>query len=160
MEQIFNPLTILFHMFNAALLLLALNFLLYKPVRKFTSARAEGIESQLKNARDSEEKAHQQAMITEQKLKDADEEAITVISKGAQQAQEQAQQILDSAKKETELIIAQARQDVQVMMSNAHQSLADEAASLAVEIAAKMLTREVKPEDHQQLVNDFIQKVG
>lgn len=160
MEQIFNPLTILFHMINAALLLLALNYLLYKPVHKFTAARAEGIESQLKNASESEEKAYQHVRITEQKLKDADEQAIAVISKGAQQAQAQAQQILDSAKKETEMIIAQARQDVQQMMNSAHQSLADEAASLAVEIAAKMLTREVNPEDHKQLVNDFIQKVG
>ena len=160
MEDLFNPISILLHVINAFILLTALYFLLYKPVRKFTTARAQGIEDQLKNAQDTQNKAQDQFAASQQKLKEADEEAIAVISRSTQQANEQAQRILGSAKKENEAIVARAKQDVQTMMDNAHKSLADEAASLAMEIAAEMLAREVKPEDHRQLVNEFIKKVG
>lgn len=39
MEELFNPVSILLHVVNAVILLTALYFLLYKPVRKFMNAR-------------------------------------------------------------------------------------------------------------------------
>lgn len=160
MEDLFNPITILLHIINAFILLAALYYLLYKPVRKYMTARSQGIDDQLKNARETQNKAEGQFAASQQKLKEADEKAIAVISKSAQQANEQAQRILDSAKMETESIVAIAKQDIQTMMDNAHQTMADEAASMAMELASEMLSREVKPEDHKQLVDDFIKKVG
>ena len=160
MEDLFNPITILLHVANAFILLAALYYLLYKPVRKYTTARAQGIEDQLKNAEDTQSKAQDQFAASQQKLKEADEEAIAVISRSTQQANDQAQRILDAAKVETESIAAHTKQDIQTMMDNAHKTMADEAASLAMELASEMLAREVKAEDHKQLVDDFIKKVG
>ncbi len=160
MEEIFNPVTILLHFINAAILLCALYFLLYKPVRTYTTDRATMIEKQLLNAKDIEETARQHAVASEQKLKDADREAQNIISNGAQRAHEQVQQILASVQKETDDMMAKARQDMDSMMVTAHETIADEAAALAVDIASKMLAREVKLEDHKQLVNDFVMKVG
>ncbi len=160
MEGLFNPITILLHIVNAVILFLALRHFLYKPIRKFTAARAETIDAQLQHARDVEEDAHQKLLDSEQKLKDADLQVQSVISQSAQRAHEQAQQILAGARKETENMISQAKQDVETMMVSAHQTMADEVASLAVDIASKMLAREVKLEDHQQLVDEFVKKVG
>lgn len=160
MEGIFNPTTILLHIFNAVLLLLALNFLLYKPVRKYTKNRAEQIEGQLQNAKDTQAKADQNVVAAEQKLKDADREAQVAVALGAKQAQEQAQLILNSARKESQQIVEQTKQEVDTMVANAHETLTEEAATLAVEIASRMLGREVKMADHQQLVDDFVKKVG
>ncbi len=160
MQDLFNPVTILLHVINAFILLAALYYLLYKPVRKYMAARSQGIDEQLKSAQDTQNKAEDQFAASQQKLKAADEEAITVISRSTQQANEQAQRILDAAKAETESIAAHAKQDIQTMMDNAHQTMADEAASLAMEIASEMLAREVKMEDHKQFVDDFIKKVG
>lgn len=160
MEGIFNPITILLHIFNAVLLLLALNFLLYKPVRKYIKNRADQIEGQLQNARDTQAKADETVLAAEQKLKDADRQAQGAIALGAKQAQEQAQLILNSARSESREIVEQTKQEVDAMVTNAHESLTEEAATLAVEIASRMLGREVKMADHQQLVDDFVKKVG
>lgn len=160
MEGLFNPVTILLHMINAVILLVALNFLLYKPVRKFTTARADEIKAQMQSAREAEEQSQKLVAASEQKLREADQEALSTIAKGAQRAQEQAKQILSAAQRETEQTVAQAKQEVDTMLANAHESMADEAAALAVEIAAKMLAREVKLDDHRQLVDDFVKKVG
>jgi F-type H+-transporting ATPase subunit b len=159
-EDIFNPVTILLHIVNAVILLAALNFLLYKPVRKFTTARADEIRAQLDHAHDNEEQAQKMVAAGEQKLKEADQEALNTIARGAQRAQEQAKQILAAAQRETEQTVAQAKQEVDTLIANAHETMADEAAALAVEIAAKMLAREVKLDDHRQLVDEFVKKVG
>lgn len=160
MEELFNPTTILLHVINAVILLVAMYFLLYKPVRKFTTARAQGIEEQLKNAQDTQSKAHDQWTASQQKLKDADQEAMAVISQGTIKAQEQAQDMIKSAKEQAGQIVAQARQEANTLLFSAHEAMADEAAVLAVEIAAKVLSREVKAEDHQQLIDEFVKKVG
>lgn len=160
MEGLFNPVTILLHIVNAIILLWALNHFLYKPIRKFTTARAEDIQAQLKRAEETEEKAQELENASRQKVRDAEKEAQSIVAESAQQAHEQAQQILNAAKKETEDLAAQAKLDVETMMNSAHQTMADEAAALAVEIASKMLSREVKLSDHQQLVDEFVKKVG
>jgi F-type H+-transporting ATPase subunit b len=153
-EDLFNPITILLHVINALILLVAMYFLLYKPVRKYTAARAKGIEDQLTYAQDTQNKAEEQLASSQKKLKDADREAITAISKGSQKAQEQAQEIIKAAKEQAGQIVTQARQEANTMLFSAHEAMADEAALLAVEIAAKVLSREVKAEDHQQLIDD------
>lgn len=160
MENLFNPISILLHVINAIILLVALYFLLYKPVRKYTAARTQGIDDQLKNAQDTQSKAQDQFSASQQKLKDADREAMTAISQGSQKAQEQAQDIVKSAREQANQIVAQARQEANTMLFSAHEAMADEAAVLAVEIAAKVLSREVKAEDHQQLIDEFVKKVG
>lgn len=160
MEELFNPITILLHVINAIILLVALYFLLYKPVRKYTTARTQSIDDQLKNAQDMQNKAQDQFSASQQKLKDADREAMKAISQGSQKAQEQAQDIVKSAREQAGQIVAQARQEANTMLFSAHEAMADEAAVLAVEIAAKVLSREVKAEDHQQLIDEFVKKVG
>ena len=160
MEELFNPTTIILHVINAVILLVALYFLLYKPVRKFTTARAQGIEEKLKNAQDTQLKANDALSASQQKLKDADHEAMAAVSQGAQKAQAQAQDIIKSAREQAGQIVAQARQEANALLFSAHEAMADEASVLAVEIAAKVLSREVKAEDHQQLIDEFVKKVG
>ncbi len=160
MEELFNPTTILLHVINAAILLVAMYFLLYKPVRKFTTARAQGVEEQLKDAQDTQLKAHDQWTAAQQKLKDADQEAMAAIAQGSVKAREQAQDMIQSAREQAEQIVAQARQEANTLLFTAREAMADEAAVLAVEIAAKVLSREVKAEDHQQLIDEFVKKVG
>ena len=54
MEGMFNPISILLHVANAVILLVALYFLLVKPVRRFMDKRAQGIEEQMKSAADAQ----------------------------------------------------------------------------------------------------------
>ncbi len=57
MEGLFNPTTILLHMANAAMLLAALYFLLYKPVKKFLKAREDKVAAQLDSAAENQKQA-------------------------------------------------------------------------------------------------------
>jgi len=159
-EGLFNPVSILLHVINAVILFAALYFLLYKPVRKFTAGRAEAIANQLNEAKATQEEAEKHLNESLQKLKDADREVVATIAKGAEQAQVRAQEIIDSAKDETVRIVNQAKQEAETMVSSTHEAMESEAAALAVKIASSVLYREVNLADHQQLIEEFIKKVG
>ena len=160
MEELFNPLSILLHVINACILLAALYWLLYKPVRKFMLARTEKIQGELDQARSTQESAEVFLQESRQKLAGADHEAAAAISKSSQQAQVRAQEIIASAKQEADRIINQAHLDANQILVNAKEAMESEAATLAVDIAAKVLSREVSKEDHRQLIDDFLKKVG
>ncbi|MDD3336301.1 MAG: hypothetical protein PHI98_12415 [Eubacteriales bacterium] len=160
MEGLFNPLSILLHVINAVILLVALYFLLYKPVRKFMAKRTDTVEKELKQAADA--KADIDAR--QKKLKDdmlvakkqADDAAAQIVA----QAQLQARQIVLDAHADAELVMKQARLEADALRQNAKDDIQDEVATLCVNLAGKILQREVKAEDHSKLVNDFLSKVG
>ena len=160
MEDLFNPATILIHIINAAILLAAMYFLLYKPVRRFTGARAQQIQEQLDGAVATQAQAENHLTASRQKLADVDKEAAAAASQAARVAQGQAQDILAAAREQAEKIVQEARQEAGILLNNAHEAMAEEAAGLAVEIASKLRAREVKAEDHQQLIDEFLKKVG
>ncbi|NLG24220.1 MAG: F0F1 ATP synthase subunit B [Clostridiales bacterium] len=160
MEELFNPVSILLHILNAAILLAALYYLLYKPVRRYMRGRAEKIERQLDDARAAKERADQALSQSQAELRGAQRSASDVVAAGARQAQAQADDIVAAARRDADAIREQARRDAEAMMASARASIVDEAASLAIDIAGKLLSREVRPDDHRRLIDEFRAKVG
>ena len=75
------------------------------------------------------------------------------------QAQEQAQQILEDAHANADLTMNKAHTEADFMLKNARNEMRDEVATLSVELAGKILQREVTLDDHAKLVDDFLKKV-
>ena len=155
----FNPLSILLHIVNAAILLVSLYFLLYKPVRKYMDNRSAGVAKELQDVKDAQEK-----LVTEQdqahdEVIAARKQAADVVARSVANAQEQAQQILIDAHGEAELTLRQARTESDFMRKNARDDMRDEVANLSVELAGKILQREVTQDDHAKLVDEFLKKV-
>ncbi|MBQ2816793.1 MAG: F0F1 ATP synthase subunit B [Clostridia bacterium] len=159
MEGLFNPTTVLLHLFNAAILFVALFFLLYKPVRKFMQERSARIENSLKEAEEAKKAAEEIAKKGESVIEEAKLQAAKNIAEGAQSANERAQSIIDSANRQAEEIIEKAREEANSILNTTRAQMADEAAELAVEIAAAILEREVKAQDHKKLVDEFIESL-
>ena len=160
MEGLFNPLSILLHVINAAILLTALYFLLYKPVRKFMKARADGVEQELQKVTDAQEELKAQQKIAQDELKAARKQAADTVAKSVAQAQEQAQRILVEAHGDADETLKRAHTEANFIRNNARDEMKEEVANLSVELAGKILQREVKQEDHAKLVDDFLKKVG
>lgn len=160
MEGMFNPLSILLHILNAAILLTALYFLLYKPVRKYMNARAEGVAQELKRVEDAKsdlEIVHKQA---QDELAAARKQAAETVAASVSQAQEQAQHVLEEARQNADDLMNQTRTEADALMKNARDEMRGEVANLSVNIAGRLLQREVKKEDHEKLIDDFLKKVG
>ena len=159
MEGMFNPLSILLHIVNAAILLVALYFLLYKPVRKYMDARSAGVAKELQDVSDAQEQLRVEQGKAQEQLAAARKQAADVVAQSVSQAQEQAQQILEDAHSDAEQTIKRAHTESEFMLKNARNEMRDEVANLSVALAGKILQREVKQDDHAKLVDDFLKKV-
>ena len=155
----FNPLSILLHVVNAAILLVTLYFLLYKPVRKYMDNRSASVAKELQDVKNAQE----QLVIEQDQARDeviaAKKQAADVVARSVANAQEQAQQILIDAHGEAELTLRQARTESDFMRKNARDDMRDEVANLSVELAGRILQREVSQDDHAKLVDEFLKKV-
>ena len=159
MEGMFNPLSILLHVVNAAILRVALYFLLYKPVRKYMNTRTAHITKELQDVSDAQEQLRQEQIKAQDELMAARKQAAEVIAQSVSQAQEQAQQILDDAHSDADLTMKRARVESDFLLNNARNEMRDEVAGLSVVLAEKILQREVTEADHAKLVDDFLKKV-
>lgn len=160
MEGLFNPTSILLHVLNAVILFVAVYFLLYKPVRKFLKKREDKITGALDEAEQAQKSSKELLLSGEAKLDEAHREAAQTISQGAQQAQVRADAIVEAANRQADEIISAAQQEAERIRATAREAMADEAAKLAVLIAAKVLQREVTKADNDRLIDDFLKEVG
>ncbi len=160
MEGLFNPVSILLHMLNAALLLVSLYFLLLKPVRKFMNARTAMVEAQLQSVTDAQQGLEQEKREAQDEVAAAHRTAADTIAKSVAQAHEQAQKVMEDAHEDAAYIMKQARTEAESMRKNAREEMRGEVAGLSVALAGKLLQREVTQKDHDKLVDEFLKKVG
>ncbi len=160
MEGLFNPTTILLHMFNTALLLAALYFLLFKPVRKFLKAREDKVAEQLDEAAENQKKAANLLDERKQQLDGAASEVASLIRTGEAQGKARADAVIAAAEAEARQIADKARVQVRIIEQNARQEIYEDAAKLSVQIASMVLAREVTIDDHKRLLREFLEKAG
>ena len=160
MEGLFNPTTILLHMFNTALLLAALYFLLFKPVRKFLKAREDKVAEQLDEAAENQKKAVNLLDERKQQLDGAASEVASLIRTGEAQGKARADAVIAAAEAEARQIADKARVQVRIIEQNARQEIYEDAAKLSVQIASMVLAREVTIDDHKRLLREFLEKAG
>ena len=160
MEGLFNPLSILLHTVNALILFVALYFLLYKPVKKFLDKRNAGIAQTLSDADKSLSDAKAEYDLAHEKNNSAQTEANALLKDSAKQAKGRAEVIIADANEQATLIIDAAKKEAETIFESAREAMADEAAALSVEIASKILSREISLDEHRQMIDEFLQKVG
>lgn len=160
MEGLFNPTTILFHVINAALLLVAVYFLLYRPVSRFLKKREDTVASQLDGALQRETQAQELLEARQAQLQGAAAEVAEMIRSGEQRGNARAEEIASLAQKESRRIEDQAREHAHKIEKDAQAALYEKAANLSVDIAQMVLQREVTIEDHKRLLDEFFEKAG
>lgn len=148
------------HILNVVVLFLMLRAFLYKPVRKYMQDREAKFAREREQIDESRTEADALKTQYELSMKNAKLEA-----------EKQAEAKLRSAEHEAEDLRKKAKQDAQVLLTDAMSQavterdgllteLKSQTAELAVDIAEKILEREVKPEDHQRVIDSFFDKVG
>ena len=78
----------------------------------------------------------------------------------AEKAQSEAEQMLRESSQQASAMVKKAERVIEQERIKAHKELKDEVADLSVMIASKIVERDVKPEDHERFIEDFIDKVG
>ena len=128
---------------NAAILAVALAFLLYKPVRKFMRARADGIKSQLGRAQADMEAAEKLKAFYERKLEEIELERAGILEQAHRLAEETRGRLTAGAEQEIAAMRARAEAEIRLQRERAQEEarlrVIEAATAMAAKIAAVSL---------------------
>ena len=151
---------ILISLINLLILFLMLKKFLFKPVKKILSDRQAEYDAKFAEAEDKLAEANEVKEHLEQKYALADDEVDRIIKEAKDNAQRRGDSIVSEAKDKAGIIVRNAEAEADLRKRKAAESIKDEIADVSVEIAEKIIGREVSEEDHRRLMSDFIDKIG
>ncbi len=158
--QLFNVRDILLHIVNTLILFVAIRLLVYKPVRKFMNARTERVQAQMDEAAAREAEAKQALEDANAHREEAARLAVMAQAESAEQARASAAETVEEARRQAEDIVAAAQAEADAQRRAAQADIQAQALSMAVEIAEKMIGRELQNKDNDALAREFLTKVG
>lgn len=149
---------ILYHILNILVLFWLLRLILYKPVSRFLSQRTERIESSLQDAETKRQEALDLKAQYEKTLESAEEEGQALIHESQAKASREAEIILADARERADRMLQSAKAQIEGEKNKAMAEARSEAAHLAVQIAARILRREVSLADNNAAVEAFFRE--
>lgn len=152
----FNLWQVLISLCNLLILFLILKKFLFKPVKKIMSERQAAIDAQYQAAQDSLNEADASKAAYEEKLSGADEEAAAILKSATENANRRGEAIVTEAKTKAEGIVRQAETAAELERRKAEDDIKHEIVDLSTLLTAKMLSREIKEEDHRELIDHFL----
>ena len=154
------PMTVVINVVDIIILFIILRMLVYKPVKKFMDKRTERITQDLDDAKNKHDQAELEQKNMAQTLSKMEQSTSAAIKEKQAQALNEADAIVQNAKKEAVDILRAAREQANQEHKNALVNLKDEVAKLSVDIAEKILSRELQQKDNDELINEFFEQVS
>lgn len=155
-----NIWNILISLLNLLILFLILKKFLFKPVRKALADRQEQVDSMYGEADKSRTEANAMKRQYEEKMAAARDEADGLVRTATRNAQQRSDAMLAETTGHLSYMKQKAEEDIAQEKKQMLRDVQGEISQMAVEIASKIVGREINAEDHKQLVDDFIRNVG
>ena len=151
---------ILISLINLLIMFLILKKFLFHPVKKVVDARTQQVQKIYTDAEQSRNDANQMKNEYEQRLASARQEADDLIRTATQTAQRKGDQIVSDAKAQASHVKRKADEEITQQKKQMLQDVRSEISELAVDIASKVVEREINQQDYDGFVDDFIRNVG
>lgn len=148
------------HTLNLLILFLLLRTFLYKPVSKFMAEREAKFAREREQIDTSRNEADELKSKYETSMKNARLDAEHIAEERRKAAEREAEDVRKKAKQDAQEILTDAMKQAVTEREGMLSDLKSQTAELAVDIAGKILEREVTQEDHQRIIDSFFDKVG
>jgi len=155
-----NPFTMIFAWVNLLILYLFLKKLLFKPVKNMIDSRQKEIDDMYSDAEESRTTAAALKSEYEEKLEHANEESEQILKNAVRRAQLREEEILKDADKKAARTLERATEQVELEKKRAINEVKNEVSDMAVSIAAAVIERDVSKDEHQNLIDEFISRMG
>lgn len=155
-----NPWTALFTFCNMMITFAVLKKFLFKPVKKMIDDRQAEIDTMYADADVAKQKAAELEQEYQQHLQSIRDERDTLLREATARAQKREEEIVGEARAEAATLRAAAEADIAQERKKAVNDLKNEIGGIAVDIAGKVVEREINETDHKALIDEFIRNVG
>ncbi len=155
-----NPWTALFTFCNLLITFALLKKFLFKPVKKMIDDRQAEIDGMYSDANRSKEEAAALQAEYELHLSQAKEDGDKIIRDATARARAREQEILSEASAAADALRTKAETAIALERKQVLNDAKNEISDIAMEIASKVVGKEIDGAAHQALVEEFIEKIG
>lgn len=139
-------------------LYLILKHFFFEKVHQFMIDREKSVQDSLDQAEEVNRNARAQKLLYEEKMAGVEAESRQILKNARDEAKVQAKEIIDDADQKAREMIEHSRKEIRREQFNARKELQEEVGSLAILAAEKIMEKELKPSDHEELVNRIIEE--
>ena len=155
-----DPWTLIAQLLNLFIQVMLIKKFLFKPIREILAKRKALADAELADAAKAKEEAESLKSEYEESMKQARDKANDILNTAQKSATQQSEEIIREANAQAVSIKSKAERDIEQERRKAVNEIKDEIGDMAMEIAGKVIGREINSSDHEKLIDDFINKVG
>lgn len=133
---------------------------LFKPINAMLEKRKAMADAQIQDAVKAKEEAEAMKAEYEQNILEAKNKASEILTNAQRTAAIQSEEMLKEASAQAAAMKSKAESDIAQEKRKAVNEVKDEIGGLAMEIAGKVIEREISEKDHTKLIDEFIANVG
>jgi F-type H+-transporting ATPase subunit b len=145
---------------NLVILLAVLVYFARKPLQAYFEKRRSDIQGELQSAADELATAESTYAKWQRRIIDLEGELDEIRATSRQRAEAERERIIQDARASAERIRRDATAAVELELRRARETLREEAAQLAIDLASERLLREVTDADRDRLVDEFIDLIA
>jgi F-type H+-transporting ATPase subunit b len=132
----------------------------WNPLLGVLEQREDFIRDSLAKAKEDRQAAEARLAEYEERLTEARAEATSIVEEGRRDADVVRQRIEEKAQEEADKSLARAKREIEIAKDTAIKDLYALTGQLATDIAAKVVARELKAEDHERLIREALDQLG
>ena len=133
---------------------------LLKPIKQVIADRKAKADSEIADAQKLRTEAEAMKAEYEQNLQNARTEANQIVATAQKTATARSEEIVGEARAQAAALKQKAEADIAQERKKAVNEVKDEIGGIAMEIASKVVEREISEKDHKDLIDEFIKNVG
>ncbi len=153
--------TFIFQTINFLITLYLIYRFVYRPLANYISKRQETIHNELEQARLEREKAEALRVEYEEKLRDAQKKAESIIEEAKHQAELERSQILDRANREAQALLLRAQNELLLERNHAIEKFKEEIVDVILNLTTKLIVTELNNRDDlkERILEEYIERV-
>ena len=152
--------TMIFAWINLLILYLFLKKLLFVPIKNMIDSRQKEIDDMYSDAESSRSEAETLKTEYVEKIEKATEESEQILKSAVRRAQLREEEIIKEANEKAARTLERATEQVELEKKRAINEVKNEVSDMAISIAAAVIERDVKGDEHKALIDDFISNMG
>ena len=155
-----NLWTMLFAWLNLLILYLILKKIAFVPLKNMIDSRQREIDDMYGDAEKSRTDAEILKADYEKKMASAKEESEEIVKSAIRRAQLREEEMLRDADKKAEGVLLRAEEQAELEKKRMINEVKDEVSKIAIDIASAVIERDVSEDEHKELIDRIIDKMG
>ncbi|TMN23821.1 F0F1 ATP synthase subunit B [Lentibacillus cibarius] len=130
------------------------------PLMETMQKREDYVSGEIDAAEKSRAEAEKAQAEAKEQLKQTKQEAQQIIDDAKSAGAKQEREIVEAARREADRIKESAQEEIANEKEKALQALQDKVATLSVQIAGKVIEKELSTQDQEKLIDEYIKELG